>query len=153
MQSDLEEWLPNLAGTEYAITSPRTNDYNCFAWAAEEDERWWSPDSAEDYYWPENAPRELTLEAFIQTYGMLGYVPCDSAEVEPEFQKIAIYVNAGEPSHAARQLPNGNWTSKLGGWEDIEHQIEGIENGIGDVNYGFVQQIMKRPIPRSSTVQ
>lgn len=40
------------------------------------------------------------------------------------------------------ELPNGKWTSKLGRWEDIEHEIEGL---MGEM-YGDVKQILKRPI-------
>ena len=143
MKSDLEEWFPNLAQTEYKITSPRTYDYNCIAWAVEEDDRWWSPTS-DEYYWLEGAPTEWNLTAVIQTFGMLGYEPCQNADLEPGFQKVAVFAKAsGEPTHAARQLPNGGWTSKLGDWEDIEHELEGIE---GEKMYGAVRQIMKRPI-------
>jgi len=56
-------------------------------------------------------------------------VPCDSAEVEPQFQKLAIYArddgqhDGGQPTHVARQFPNGRWTSKIGELEDIEHEL------------------------------
>lgn len=143
MKSDLEEWFPNLAQTEYRITSPRTYDYNCIAWALEEDDRWWSPTS-DEYYWPEGAPTEWNIAAVVQTFGMLGYVPCETADLEPGFQKIAIFTNAsGEPTHAARQLPNGRWTSKLGDWEDIEHELAGVE---GEKMYGSTRQILKRSL-------
>jgi hypothetical protein len=142
MKSDLEEWFPNLAQTNYKITSLRTYDYNCIAWAVEEDDRWWSP-NADEYYWPEGAPTELSLTAVIQTFGLFGYTPCQTADLEPEHQKIAIYVNTGgELTHVARQLTNGKWTSKLGDWEDIEHELRGIEGEM----YGSVRQILSRPI-------
>jgi hypothetical protein len=63
--------------------------------------------------------------------------------LELEYQKIAIYIDvSGTPTHAARQLPNGKWTSKLGWLEDIEHELDGLT---GD-RYGCVAQILKRPI-------
>jgi hypothetical protein len=57
--------------------------------------------------------------------------------------KVALYMTSdGEISHAARQLPSGRWTSKLGAYEDIEHNtLAAIE---GDA-YGMVAQILKRP--------
>lgn len=141
MSSELEDYFPNLAQTGYEVTSPRTYDYNCFAWAVEEDDRWWSPVSKEDYYWPEGAPTDLTLDSIIQTFGMLGFQPCERADLEPGFQKIAIFVDAnGEPTHATRQLPNGKWTSKLGDWEDISHELKGIEGE----KYGNVYKILRR---------
>jgi hypothetical protein len=50
----------------------------------------------------------------------------------------------GEPTHAARQLPNGKWTSKLGRWQDIEYELDGL---VGKM-YGTVtvNQILKRAI-------
>lgn len=143
MKSDLEDWFPNLACTEYEVTSPRTFDYNCIAWAVEEDDRWWSPTS-EDYYWPDGAPTDWTLTAVIETFVQLGFQRCDSADLEPNVQKIAIFAKAnGEPTHVARQLPNGKWTSKLGDWEDIEHELAGIE---GEKMYGSMRQILKKSL-------
>jgi hypothetical protein len=84
---------------------------------------------------------ELTIAAFIQAYATRGYVPCDRADLEPGFEKIALYATVdGEPTHAARQLPNGKWTSKLGRWQDIEHELEGLVCEM----YGTVHQILKR---------
>ena len=114
MKSDLETEFPNLAQTDYEITSPRTFDYNCIAWALGEDDRWWSPTS-DDYYWLEEVPKEWTLAAVIQIFRLLGYERCNDPYLEPGFQKLAIYtLSTGEPTHAARQLANGRWTSKLG---------------------------------------
>ena len=87
--------------------------------AAEEPRHRWDPNS---YYWPKGVPRDITIEAFIQAYEALGFRVCDGPELEPGFQKIAIYVDQdGDPSHAARQLENGTWTSKIGDHEEIEH--------------------------------
>lgn len=73
----------------------------------------------------------------------MGYEVCDNTELEVGFEKIAIYGDSdGEATHAARQLPNGKWTSKLGRWEDIEHELEGLTGEM----YGEVKQILKRPI-------
>jgi len=41
--------------------------------------------------------------------------------VGTRFEKIAIYAAGGVPTHAAKQTSDGRWKSKLGGWEDIEH--------------------------------
>ena len=139
-----EDEFPNLAATGYRITSLRSQSYNCFAWAAGENDRWWNPLEPESpYYWPDGVPAELTIFAFIQAYGTLGYEPCEISDLEPGFEKIAIYATSdGEPTHAARQLPSGKWTSKLGRWEDIEHELDGL---ICEM-YGSVRQILKRPI-------
>jgi regulator of protease activity HflC (stomatin/prohibitin superfamily) len=52
----------------------------------------------------------------------------------------SLELDEGIPVHAARQLPSGMWTSKLGALEDIEHQLEGLA---GD-RYGKIGQILKR---------
>lgn len=143
----IEEEYPNLVTTGYQVTSQDTIDYNCIAWAVEEDEEWWWPDNQEQYYWPINVPREETINAFIKAFQTIGYEVDDSLNVnlENEFQKIAIYARKldKKPTHVARQLNNGKWTSKLGQYEDIEHnKLEGL---IGE-KYGEVTCIMKRKI-------
>lgn len=139
----IEVLFPNLSKTDYRIASPQSGDYNCIAWAANEDDRWWEPDPYGRFYWPSDVPREITIEAFIQAFENLGYVPCQDDQIETDFQKVAIYTDPeGIPTHAARQLRSGMWTSKIGKLEDIEHTLEGLE----DSDYGKVAQILKRPI-------
>ena len=137
--------FPSLTPSNYRITSPESPEYNCIAWAAGTDERWWWPDNQYTAYWPDGIPREETLAAFIQAYSVEGYVPCDASDYESGFEKIAIYSDEhGKPTHAARQMQTGRWTSKLGRYEDIEH------NKLDDLsgsNYGTVAVIMKRPNP------
>ena len=60
-------------------------------------------------------------------------------------QKIAIYLNSSNsPTHVARQLLDGRWTSKLGSYEDIEHsRLAGLE-GL-DPAYGAVGCFMAKP--------
>jgi len=118
----IELIFPNLTKDDYQITSPESPEYNCIAWAAGDTEVWWWPDSQYQYYWPPEVPRTESLESFIEAYNALGYVPCDNEKYEEGFEKVAIFVGQdGRPTHAARQLNNGRWTSKLGQIEDIEH--------------------------------
>ena len=87
--------------------------------------------------------QEETLQAYILAYKTLGYEICNGDTLEAGYQKIAIYVDSiGIPTHAARQLANGKWTSKLGWLEDIEHELDGL---VGD-RYGVVGQILKRAV-------
>ncbi|HKI32026.1 MAG TPA: hypothetical protein VKA46_09160 [Gemmataceae bacterium] len=126
--------------------------YNCIAYAAgETDVPWWPVESGtEGVFWPDEAPREETVEAFVAAFGTRKYVPCDSPELEEGFEKIALYVDdAGTPTHAARQLPaSGIWTSKLGDWEDIEHKtLNSLESEAKDnPAYGKAVKFLKRPI-------
>ena len=142
----IETIFPNITLSGYSVTSPASPYYNCIAWAAGEEDRCWWPDPWHGYYWPSNVPRQVTLEAFVLAYESLGYVRCADKSLEPGIEKVALYASAqGEPTHAARQLPNGEWTSKLGKIEDIEHKLEGL---IGS-EYGSVVAFLKRRRPES----
>jgi hypothetical protein len=127
------------------VTSLETTEYNCIAWAAEENDRVWWPDSLNIGYWPDGVAREETLDAFIAAYATLEYEPCADGVLEPGFQKIVIYSHSGKPTHAARQLPSGLWTSKLGRWFDIEHDTpEKVVRFPQCGGYGQPIQFMKR---------
>jgi len=87
------------------------------------------------------------LEAFVLAFATLGYEKCESSALAAGVEKIAIYVceKTCRPSHAARQLPSGRWTSKLNTGIDIEHpDLEAVE-GSAHLSYGRVAQIMCRP--------
>jgi hypothetical protein len=138
--------LPNLTDQNCAITSPASRTYNCIAWAASIDVLWWWPDPTYQYFWPPNVPREITIDAFIKSYGTLGYTVCADGDLEAEFEKIALYAKRMpwgdvEPTHAARQLPDGQWTSKLGPCEDVRHAEVTDVNGPA---YGINVQFLKR---------
>jgi hypothetical protein len=78
----------------------------------------------------------------------LGYERCDDDGPEPGIEKVALYGNTLLYTHAARQLPGGTWTSKLGKSEDIEHDTpDVVAGGI----YGEVVAIMRRPSPSDAT--
>jgi hypothetical protein len=145
MPASLEDKLKNLKGTQYSITSPRTRFYNCVAFAASETRRWWWPTVFS--YWPENVPREETLQAFILAFRTLGYNPCEDGELESGFEKVAIYADEDKvPSHMARQLPSGVWISKCGRMEDIEHETLAALEGSKGEGYGKVVQFLRRPL-------
>ena len=130
-------------GFDFSITSPQTKAYNCIAWAAGETHRFWWPDEMKTKYWPKSVTRKPTIEAFIEAFATLGYSVCDNEAPENGFEKIAIFAKPfGTPTHAARELGNGRWTSKLGNEHDIEHALRGLE---GD-RYGKVKIFMKRPL-------
>ncbi len=146
MLAELEALFPKLRTTAYRVTSPQARDYNCIAWAARDSARWWWPDDDPDndaVYWPAGVAWEETLPAFVAAFATLGYVSTADETYEPGFEKIALFTNAaGLPTHAARQLPGGRWTSKLGFLEDIEHDLQDLAG----TEYGEVVQILKRPM-------
>jgi len=122
-----EALFPHLANSGYQVTSPATSNYNCLAWAARDNNRWWEPDPAGIYFWPSDVTREWTLANVCFSVPSIGFEICQAPEFESGFEKIAIYCNDGEPTHAARQVREGCWTSKLGVDEDIEHTLIGLE--------------------------
>jgi hypothetical protein len=136
--------FPGMRSSDYSITSPATPEYNCIAWAAGNTEAWWWPDRNSLYYWPPEIPRTETLQAFIQAYELLGYTLCEDVDYEKGLEKIVLYADSNrKPTHAARQLSSGYWTSKLGQLEDIEHSTLDSLTGL---YYGSIAIFMKRPI-------
>jgi hypothetical protein len=140
--------FPNLTLANHGTTSPASKLYNCIAWASGNDNRWWWPDAANTGYWPPNVPREETVDAFIRAYGLHGYLPCSDGALEVGFEKVTIYAKRIDfdlvPTHAARQLENGHWTSKLGNCEDIEHAA--VNDLIGP-SYGAPVAFLRRLRP------
>lgn len=148
MVERIEESFPGLRTSPFRITSPATRDYNCIAWAAGDIARWWWPDRDPDdaIFWPPSAPLEETVTAFVAAFSTLGYAPSAGEEYEPGFEKVALFVRGAVPTHAARQLPSGRWTSKLGMREDIEHDLHAVSGAA----YGTVALILKRPTSETS---
>jgi len=136
---NLFDLFPNLTDDNHEITSPKTIKYNCIAWAARSTDRWWQPGG----HWPISSSREdLGVGDLISAFKSLGYEECRDGSFEEGFEKLAIYGSGLMYTHAARQLPDGRWTSKLGQLEDITHTTtEAIEGS----DYGEVVQFMKRP--------
>jgi hypothetical protein len=131
--------LPRLTPTNHRVTSPPDRQYNCVAWAAGDVSRWWEPGR----YWPGPVPDD-TLAALEALFVVLGYAACGAdAGLEPGFLKVALYADADGYTHAARQLPDGRWTSKLGRDEDIEHDAP---DDVAGGEYGQVMGIMRRPV-------
>lgn len=141
----IEAQVPRLVDAEYRITSPRDSRYNCFAWAAKDNARFWSPTMlGSGVYWPPGIPALPSMAGVIDAYVRTGYEVCDSSTLEPEFEKIVIFADtSGDPRHAARQLPSGAWTSKLGEHVDIEHKDV---DAVGGILYGEPAVYMRRRV-------
>ena len=135
--------FPGLLRDGFSITSQATPQYNCIAWAAGDDHKWWWPDKLGQTYWPPGADRELSVSGFVAAYATLGFSPCENGEHEVGWEKIAIYSVDDTPTHAARQLEGGKWTSKLGQGEDITHALEGLEGSL----YGRPMAFIRRRRP------
>jgi hypothetical protein len=135
---------PNLLAEGYTQRSPVDRKYNCIAWAAGENNRFWWYTLG--YYWPAGAPRANSIAALVKAFATLGYLECNDNECinpayEPVFDRIAIYALLGDPKHAARQIDARLWTSKMGQNIDIETTLRALEGPY----YGRVVKILKRP--------
>lgn len=136
----IDDEIPAAVG-RYTLTSEKAEEYNCIAWAAigVKDE-WW--EHTPGYKWP--APtRSSLVESLVAVFEGLGYERCDSDGMEPGYEKVALYARNGFWTHAAKQLPNGRWMSKLGPDEDIHHDTADCLCGNG---YGIVHCYMKRKV-------
>ena len=132
--------FPNSQAEPLEITSPATGDYNCIAWALEQTDcnYWAHPDGF--FNWLPGIPCEETPKAFILLFQSAGYEICETGNPEPGFQKVALFTKDGLPTHVARQLPDGAWTSKVGILEDVRHSLQAISGGM----YGEVTVFLKR---------
>ena len=108
---------------------------------------WW-PDPYGIGAWPANAPREVTVDAFVRAFEVLGYQACGDGLLEIGYEKVAIFAvrdmgGSLTPTHAAKQLRDGSWSSKLGDFEDIEHPALDAVNG---PTYGTAVRFVRRPV-------
>jgi hypothetical protein len=132
----IDDAFPRAVGA-YHVTSDADAVYNCTAWAAADTTRWWS--HLPGYYWP--ATRSARVEDLIAVFRALGYEACDDGRLEAEAVKVAIYAVGARWTHAARQLPDGSWTSKLGQEHDITHPAP---ESLCGTDYGEIHCFLRR---------
>ncbi len=56
-------------------------------------------------YWPNQVPMQETIESFCSLFQFVGFEPCDSALLEPGFEKIALR-RLGEASQPITRRTN-----------------------------------------------
>jgi hypothetical protein len=142
----------NVRPDNFVCSSDRTNHlpcggYNCIAWAAGKTDQWWWPINDPCAFWPIplDPVEPESLEQFIKAFESEGYTVCKNAKFQNGFEKVAIYVDdLGDPTHAARSLPSGMWTSKMGNAEDIEHTDPTVVEG---KKYGKAKAYLRRKNP------
>src|ERR1051326_1576509 len=113
---DLEEDFPNLPIVGWRLTSPVNPSNNCIGWALYDGGQFWASNmiGVRGYYWPPGVPSDDSIDTWSRVFQLHGYSVCDSGELEPNVEKVAIYADlTGTASHVARQLATGAWTSKL----------------------------------------
>ena len=99
---NIERHLPGLEASEYQITSDATDEYNCVAWAVGEDDRWWSHEVDDEYFWPDRALRSEGVESYQAMFALYGFAECDNGDLERGVEKIALFADEGRFTHVAR---------------------------------------------------
>lgn len=152
MHFDLIPNFPNSLTDKFYKTSEDTWDYNCIAWAYGINNKWlWPPIDplVSSTYWPPTVPAIVHINAFIQLFMEIGYEICDNEHFESGFEKVAIFEKDSKPTHAAKQLPSGLWSSKLGSYFDATHTLNCANGG----DYGYATVFMKRPLSNSDSLK
>lgn len=121
---------PYLLSEGFENTSSEDATYNCVAWAVASDvENWWWPPGGNGSYWPPSlSNRTVSVAAFTEMFVSLGFEECEGGSPEEGFEKVALYTNAGVPTHAARQVPSGQWTHKMGQNVDIQTTLKAVQD-------------------------
>ncbi|MDP7728485.1 hypothetical protein [Mycobacterium sp. TY813] len=123
-EATLQTALRVLKRVNYRILLPETDRYNCMAWAAGDQTRWWHPFVDRGHcYWP-LADNMHAMTNYIAAFETVGYRLCaHDPSPEPGIEMIALYKwpDIDGCSHAARQLPSGVWTSKVSDLHVIAH--------------------------------
>ena len=137
----LIHWFPNLTTENFETVAPPSDDYNCIAYAANDTGKRW------DYhlgrYWPPWATRSSSMQSLKEVFAGLQYEECNDGNHEAGYQKLALYEAGGAAQHAAVQMPNGRWRSKMGPGPVIEHDSpESLSGGM----YGEPTVFMRRAV-------
>ena len=131
--------FPKLKDVHQKKTSDEDPKYNCIAWAFEDNLNFWWP--SRRGYWPLSHEGLSCLQAFEQLFREWGWERTENQSLEKGYKKIALYIMNGEPTHAARLMENGMWTSKLGVNIDLSHELEELEGPV----YGSIFCIYQKP--------
>ena len=131
--------FPHLAQAGFEIVGQPSERYNCIAYAAGDTSRWWWPNGVN--YWPPWAPLTDSIASLMEVFAGLGYEISDAGDIAAGDQKVALYEGDGKMQHAALQMPDGRWRSKMGQGPVIEHPSpDALSDGI----YGRATIIMRR---------
>jgi hypothetical protein len=111
--AELEAKFPKLQTGNYSKTSEATGRYNCVAFANDHYRKWWQDGLfGGRYHWPIGVSD--TLDGWVRMFTDQGYEPTNSRDIEPGFEKVAIYVDLNDlsPAHIAKS-DGQYWKSKL----------------------------------------
>jgi hypothetical protein len=136
-----KQHFPNISDVEKKKTSDLDDTYNCIAWAFKDSQRHWWPNKMRSF-WPIDVVGMTDIEAFEEWFRHDGWEETGECDFEKGYEKIALYTLNSQPTHAARLIDNGVWTSKLGTDIDLSHSLTDL-NGPA---YGSPTRFFKKPI-------
>jgi hypothetical protein len=144
--AELEAKLPKLRSDNYKHASEATARYNCLAFANGDFRHLWEAGmQGGRYSWPSGIPD--TLDGWTQIFTAEGYELTASREIEPGYEKVAIYVDLEDLLSGHVAISDGQvWKSKLGRLQDIEHASLDLLEGDKHWEYGIVERVLRRKI-------
>src|SRR5712691_10479415 len=89
----LFEDFPVLRDHLFTVTSPTTEDYNCFTHAVGRADVWAWPEGWS--HWLPGVPREDTVASLVAGFMLFGYESCESEDPEPGVEKVCVYAKEG----------------------------------------------------------
>jgi hypothetical protein len=93
-------------------------------------------------------PHDYEVTSLILVFASVGFRNALDGSLEHGIEKIAIYTDGPEYTHAARQVQSGKWTSKMEAGALIQHDTPQDLEGPA---YGKATKYMQRP--RKENVQ
>lgn len=149
---------PNSRNKPLKIKSPITPKYNCVAYSLNREDIWYESIDNDDIrnglcvllqrsiIWPEALSKGILINNYLELYKLNGFEKVNDLDISVEvgYVKIAIYGNTEQVfTHVCRQMEDGKWVSKLGSFQDVEHDdLEVLEGS----HYGKVMVVMKKKI-------
>src|SRR5262249_40151901 len=104
---------------EFEVLAAASPSYNCIGWSLGFNNSW---------VWPVEAGQTVSLYHFDALYRYYGFTRVNKLAYrrQPDHDKVVLYAARRAnghitPTHAARQMPDGSWTSKLGSLPLIRH--------------------------------
>lgn len=106
-------------GDEFEVLAPASTTYNCISWSLGVRDRW---------IWPAKNGAPVSFGDFDDLYKGQGYRRSNKLDVDLDSgrEKVVLYAKVSvngvlEPTHSARQLDDGSWSSKVGRLPLIRH--------------------------------
>lgn len=124
----------------FCLTSRATYQYNCIAFAMGMDDRWVDAADLPWHWWPP-VEKGMTVGHLVEAFRYFGFEECGMDDsIDEECDKIAIYQQAGNWTHAARIVDDGVYHSKFGANCDGRHS----RGDVLQAKYGDVVRVMCR---------